>query len=167
MKTFHWAPGGMPSSVSPSVTTIKFGDGYEQRRPTGLNHQLINFQPVFRITSDNSRTALEAFLVEHGGYKAFCGDRQNTTARLKLSAGNGLLRTTSRILISAVNLSRSLLKDPMQDIPQNTLNETTKTEQSARIDLWEIDLTAFGGQRYYFSNEANEKGEPVTGRAEV
>lgn len=52
----------------------------------------------------------------------------------------------------------------MQDIPQNTLNETTKTEQSARIDLWEIDLTAFGGQRYYFSNEANEKGEPVTGQ---
>ena len=50
----------------------------------------------------------------------------------------------------------------MQDIPQNTLNETTKTEQSARIDLWEIDLTAFGGQRYYFSNEANEKGETVT-----
>lgn len=72
MKTFHWAPGeGMQSSVSPSVTTIKFGDGYEQRRPTGLNHQLINFQPVFRITSDNSRTALEAFLAEHGGYKAF------------------------------------------------------------------------------------------------
>ncbi|HFQ7235515.1 TPA: phage tail protein [Citrobacter braakii] len=72
MKTFHWAPReGMPSSVSPSVTTIKFGDGYEQRRPTGLNHQLINFQPVFRTTSDNSRTALEAFLVEHGGYKAF------------------------------------------------------------------------------------------------
>ena len=61
----------MPSSVSPSVTTIKFGDGYEQRRPTGLNHQLINFQPVFRITSVNSRTALEAFLTEHGGYKAF------------------------------------------------------------------------------------------------
>ncbi len=45
----------------------------------------------------------------------------------------------------------------MQDIPQNTLNETTKTEQSARIDLWVIDLTAFGGQRYYFSNELNEK----------
>ncbi len=55
----------------------------------------------------------------------------------------------------------------MQDITQNTLNETTKTEQSARIDLWEIDLTAFGGQRYYFSNEANEKGEPVTAGAEV
>ncbi|EEU6066768.1 phage minor tail protein L, partial [Salmonella enterica] len=27
----------------------------------------------------------------------------------------------------------------MQDIPQETLNETTKTEQSARADLWEFD----------------------------
>lgn len=50
----------------------------------------------------------------------------------------------------------------MQDIPQETLNETTKAEQSARIDLWEFDLTTIGGQRYFFSNEANEKGEAVT-----
>ncbi|MGU7132995.1 phage minor tail protein L, partial [Salmonella enterica subsp. enterica serovar Glostrup] len=32
----------------------------------------------------------------------------------------------------------------MQDIPQSTLNETTKTEQPARADLWEFDLTAIG-----------------------
>lgn len=32
----------------------------------------------------------------------------------------------------------------MQDIPQSPLNETTKTEQSARIDLWEFDLTPIG-----------------------
>ena len=49
----------------------------------------------------------------------------------------------------------------MQDIPQDTLNETTKTEQSAHINLWEIDLSRFGGQRYFFCNEPNEKGEPV------
>lgn len=49
----------------------------------------------------------------------------------------------------------------MQDIPQNTLNETTKTEQSARVDLWEFDATAIGGSRYFFCNEMNEKGEPV------
>lgn len=49
----------------------------------------------------------------------------------------------------------------MQDIPQDTLNETTKTEQSARVDLWEFDLTPIGGERYFFCNEANEKGEPV------
>ncbi|EBI3645305.1 phage minor tail protein L [Salmonella enterica] len=50
----------------------------------------------------------------------------------------------------------------MQDIPQGTLNETTKTEQPARIVLWEFDLTLIGGERYFFCNEANEKGEPVT-----
>ncbi|EDJ9083478.1 phage minor tail protein L [Salmonella enterica subsp. enterica] len=50
----------------------------------------------------------------------------------------------------------------MQDIPQDTLNETTKTEQSARISLWEFDATAIGGERYFFCNEPNEKGEPVT-----
>ncbi|EKB3331632.1 phage minor tail protein L, partial [Salmonella enterica subsp. enterica serovar Chandans] len=50
----------------------------------------------------------------------------------------------------------------MQDIPQSTLNETTKTEQSARVELWEFDLTMTGGQRYFFCGELNEKGEPVT-----
>ncbi|ECC6921914.1 phage minor tail protein L, partial [Salmonella enterica] len=50
----------------------------------------------------------------------------------------------------------------MQDIPQNTLNETTKTEQPARVRLWEFDLTPIGGERYFFCNELNEKGEPVT-----
>ncbi len=50
----------------------------------------------------------------------------------------------------------------MQDIQQETLNECTKTEQSALIVLWEIDLTEVGGDRYFFCNEQNEKGEPVT-----
>lgn len=50
----------------------------------------------------------------------------------------------------------------MQDIPQSTLNETTKAEQSAKVDLWEFDLTAIGGERYFFCNEPNEKGEPLT-----
>lgn len=50
----------------------------------------------------------------------------------------------------------------MQVIPQETLNETTRTEQSAKVDLWEFDLTAIGGERYFFCNEPNEKGEPVT-----
>ncbi|EDV4917867.1 phage minor tail protein L, partial [Salmonella enterica subsp. enterica] len=29
----------------------------------------------------------------------------------------------------------------MQDISQETLSETTKAEQSAKVDLWEFDLT--------------------------
>lgn len=50
----------------------------------------------------------------------------------------------------------------MQDISQDTLNEAAKLAQSARITLWEIDLTQSGGDRYFFCNEANEKGEAVT-----
>ncbi|HGA2825854.1 TPA: phage minor tail protein L, partial [Escherichia coli] len=38
----------------------------------------------------------------------------------------------------------------------------TKTEQSALVVLWEIDLTEVGGERYFFCNEQNEKGESVT-----
>ncbi|HAV8044817.1 TPA: phage minor tail protein L, partial [Escherichia coli] len=50
----------------------------------------------------------------------------------------------------------------MQDIRQETLNECTRAEQSASVVLWEIDLTVQGGERYFFCNELNEKGEPVT-----
>ncbi len=50
----------------------------------------------------------------------------------------------------------------MQDIRQETLNECTRAEQSASLVLWEIDLTEVGGERYFFCNEQNEKGEPVT-----
>lgn len=52
----------------------------------------------------------------------------------------------------------------MQDIRQETLNECTRAEQSASVVLWEIDLTEVGGDRYFFCNEQNEKGESVTGR---
>ncbi len=54
----------------------------------------------------------------------------------------------------------------MQDIRQETLNECTRAEQSACVVLWEIDLTEVGGERYFFCNEQNEKGEPVTGRGD-
>lgn len=52
----------------------------------------------------------------------------------------------------------------MQDIQQETLNECTKTEQSALVVLWEIDLTEVGGDRYFFCNEQNEKVNQSPGR---
>ncbi len=52
----------------------------------------------------------------------------------------------------------------MQDIQQETLNECIRAEQSASVVLWEIDLTEVGGDRYFFCNEQNEKGESVTRR---
>ncbi|HBC8490017.1 TPA: phage minor tail protein L, partial [Escherichia coli] len=50
----------------------------------------------------------------------------------------------------------------MQDLQPQTLNECTKSQQSALVVLWEIDLTEVGGERYFFCNEQNEKGEAVT-----
>ncbi len=54
----------------------------------------------------------------------------------------------------------------MQDIQQETLNECTKTEQSALVVLWEIDLTEVGGDRYFFCNEQNEKVSRSHGRGD-
>ncbi len=52
----------------------------------------------------------------------------------------------------------------MQDIHEESLNESVKSEQSPRVVLWEIDLTAQGGERYFFCNELNEKGRRLPGR---
>ncbi|EIG7551022.1 phage minor tail protein L, partial [Escherichia coli] len=46
----------------------------------------------------------------------------------------------------------------MQNIHEESLNESVKSEQSPRVVLWEIDLTVQGGERYFFCNELNEKG---------
>ncbi len=45
----------------------------------------------------------------------------------------------------------------MQDIHEESLGESVKSEQSPRVVLWEIDLTVQGGGRYFFCNELNEK----------
>jgi phage-related protein len=52
----------------------------------------------------------------------------------------------------------------MQDIPQNTLNETTKTEQSARIDC-EIDLTALVASVTIFQMKRTRRASRSPGRA--
>ncbi|HHN9631921.1 TPA: phage minor tail protein L, partial [Escherichia coli] len=41
----------------------------------------------------------------------------------------------------------------MQDIHEESLNEAVKSAQSARVVLWEIDLKAQGGERYFFCGE--------------
>ena len=50
----------------------------------------------------------------------------------------------------------------MQDIHEESLNESVKSEQSPRVELWEIDLTVQGGDRFFLCNELNKKGEAVT-----
>ncbi|AGH74463.1 MULTISPECIES: phage tail protein [Edwardsiella] len=71
MDTFHWSPRpAMGASIKPSVTVVKFGDGYEQRRPAGINHILESYSPVFRVSHDEFRE-IEAFFRRQGAVKAF------------------------------------------------------------------------------------------------
>ena len=58
MKTFRWkVKPGMDVASVPSVRKVRFGDGYSQRAPAGLNANL--------------KTYSVSFLEEHGGWKAF------------------------------------------------------------------------------------------------
>lgn len=108
-EVFNWIPReGMETTRKPSVITVKFGDGYEQRRAGGLNADLKTFKPVFRVTDEYSRAALDSFLSRHAGIRAFCGVRQNTTGLSGLSAGSGAFRIMPCIPILTAPLKRSL-----------------------------------------------------------
>lgn len=71
METFHWkVRPDMTVASAPQVVKVKLGDGYEQRRPAGLNHCL----PVYSVTIRLRRgehQSLDAFLSRHGGVRAF------------------------------------------------------------------------------------------------
>ena len=49
----------------------------------------------------------------------------------------------------------------MNTFAEQTMNELNLTDPSARIDLWEADLSPTGGNRYFFCNELNELGKSV------
>ena len=71
MKTFRWkVKPGMDVASSPSVRKVRFGDGYSQRAPAGLNADLKTYSVTLSVHRWEA-TALESFLAEHGGWKAF------------------------------------------------------------------------------------------------
>lgn len=107
IKTLHLVPReGMQVSEKPSVVRVRFGDGYEQRRPTGLNPQLKTFQAVFRVTDESTRRWLDEFLSWHGGYRAFLWRPPKHNRTVRGGAGSGASRITPGTVISAVRLSR-------------------------------------------------------------
>lgn len=98
MKTFRWKikPGMEVTSV-PSFREVRFGDGYSQRSPTGLNADLKSYSVTLSVTRDEGRL-LEAFLAEHGGWKAFLwtppyGYRQIKVICAKWTSRVSMLRT--------------------------------------------------------------------------
>ncbi|EYY54219.1 phage tail protein [Escherichia coli] len=97
MKTFRWkVKPGMDVASVPSVRKVRFGDGYSQRAPAGLNADLKTYSVTLSVSREEA-TALESFLAEHGGWKAFLwtppyGYRQIKVTCAKWSSRVGMLR---------------------------------------------------------------------------
>lgn len=71
METFRWKiDPDMGVESEPRVVVVKFGDGYEQRRASGLNNQLDKYSITVRVKREEARY-LRDFLERHGGVKAF------------------------------------------------------------------------------------------------
>ncbi|PHI31030.1 phage tail protein [Budvicia aquatica] len=71
METFHWVPRpGMSIKAEPNVKVVKFGDGYEQRQPAGINNKLDKYSVTFRIPR-REWAFVSKFLSDHGAVTAF------------------------------------------------------------------------------------------------
>ncbi|EHZ8148952.1 phage tail protein [Salmonella enterica] len=71
METFRWkTEPGMTVESAPQVLTVRFGDGYSQRRPAGLNANLEKYSVRIRAPREDHHS-LVGFLSRHGGVKAF------------------------------------------------------------------------------------------------
>lgn len=68
---FHFisAPGANTQSA-PNVTTSQMGDGYEERKPAGLNNDLKTYSLTYNIPKA-SRKLFRDFLDSKKGYMAF------------------------------------------------------------------------------------------------
>lgn len=71
MKTFRWkVKPGMDVASVPSVRKVRFGDGYSQRAPAGLNANLKTYSVTLSVPREEA-TVLESFLEEHGAGNPF------------------------------------------------------------------------------------------------
>ncbi|MDP0880548.1 phage tail protein [Klebsiella variicola] len=71
MKTFRWkVKPGMDVASVPSLRKVRFGDGYSQRAPAGLNANLKTYSVTLSVPREEA-TVLESFVVEHGGGQYF------------------------------------------------------------------------------------------------
>jgi phage-related protein len=69
---FIWIPNyASDIENKPSVITIKFGDGYEQRIPDGVNNSLIKLNLIFEGRSEREMKAIVHFLNVRKGIEPF------------------------------------------------------------------------------------------------
>ena len=69
---FFWIPSYSPTiSTEPTIRSVKFGDGYEQRTPDGVNARLLKVSLSFNNRDEKETTAISHFLHERGGSESF------------------------------------------------------------------------------------------------
>ena len=95
MPTFNWAPSAESQMVvKPRILQAKFGDGYTQEAPDGINHLLRTWQVYFKNRTTTECDAIEAFLVAQAGYLPFDWTPPNGAAgKWKCGLPNGWTRT--------------------------------------------------------------------------
>ncbi len=71
MEIFNWpVKPGMKTDFSPRTKSVQFGDGYEQRKPDGLNSHLEKYSVSLSLRPEKAKQAL-VFLRRHRGVKSF------------------------------------------------------------------------------------------------
>lgn len=71
METFHWRPNNLSQvTAKPRVTTVRFGDGYPQRIPDGINNDLRSYDVTFTGTTTRINL-IGDFLARHNGVRSF------------------------------------------------------------------------------------------------
>lgn len=69
---FFWKPNyPLGSQIEPKVKTTKFGDGYEQRNPEGINNILLSLDLTFNGLNESENAAICHFLHSRAGSDYF------------------------------------------------------------------------------------------------
>lgn len=98
METFTWkVKPGMNIESEPRVRSVRFGDGYEQRRPDGFNTNLEKYSVTLSPKNAEAQV-VRAFLEKHAGVTAFFWKPPHQTHMItvlcrKWSFSVGALRT--------------------------------------------------------------------------
>lgn len=83
--TFIWTPDfGAAKASKPTITPVKFGDGYEQRAAAGLNTNPKSWNLTFSKRDISEADSIEAFLDALGGIDSFDWAPPRASATIKV-----------------------------------------------------------------------------------
>ncbi len=87
----------MKKEFEPRVKSVKFSDGYEQRRPDGINSNLKKYN-VTLIYINSESLQIESFLEKHAGVTVFLWKPPHQSELIKVlcrkwSSSAGMIRT--------------------------------------------------------------------------